>query len=109
MPTVLLIDKEFDPKQLTPDLQRVYANYLALIAQKSAFKVLFPMRKRNPEVYAKQCVILTSKVKYICYDQRRQHFTVRPSINGKRIYLGATEDFDDACDMLKLFIQETIN
>ena len=101
----LLIDENFDPSNLEGELKELYEAYRKNLEKKSTFQKLLGLKPRNLELFKERCAELTKSVKYIWFRKDRCSFEVRPIVKDKRKYLGQYDNFDDACECLKTYLE----
>ena len=101
----LLIDENFDVTKLHPSLHTLYNMYMKGVVSRSTFKKLLHLKSKNLELFIERCKQLCKGVKFDNFRQDRKKFEVRITHNGKKVSLGTFDDFDDAVDVLKQFIE----
>lgn len=106
---VLVIDENFDPKDLDEAGQNLFAAYKKALQQRSTFQKLLGIQHRHPDEFLKRCKQLAKSVTYISFRTGRKHFVVKPRVDGKLVYLGSSTDFDEATNMLKTYLENRIN
>jgi hypothetical protein len=112
----LVISDELIVNSLSSELKKVYDRYIDSLTLRTEFDELrskFLSRQMSQVWYNSKCVELTKKVKHMTFDLRRGHFIIRPTIDKKRTYLGASNNFDEACgfmsEYLKAKIEQSVN
>lgn len=105
----LVISDELILSSLSPELRKVYDTYTNSLKERTAFDELLAKLNSNRMSrvwYDDECMKLCKTVKNMTYDKRRGHFNVRPTIDKKRVYLGASSNFDEACSFISEYIKE---
>ena len=105
----LVITDDLYTDTLTPELKKLYSAYQTILSKRSEFRDIKRFRNSKSEFFIKsyniKCQELASTIKYINYCPKKQKFIVRPTVDGKRIYLGSEKDFDDACWLLSEYLK----
>lgn len=86
---------------LSPGLRRIISSK----QQASRFEQIVRSFPIESESYIVACQQLARTVKGISFCKTRKVFTVRPTIDGKRIFVGNEKSFDDAKHLLHSFLQ----
>lgn len=101
----LVITDELQLESLSPELKRLYEMYQKILSKRTLYQTIRPFKDKRPSVYNEQCKRLAATVRYITYRVDRQCFDVRPTVNGKRVWLGSEKDFDNACWLLSEYLK----
>lgn len=86
---------------LSPGLRKV----VSLNKQASRFEQIVRSFPIESEQYIIACQQLARTERGISFCKTRRVFTVRPTIDGKRIFIGNEKNFDDAKHLLHSFLQ----
>lgn len=98
---ILIIDSNFNSKELTEELKKLYKMYLEVCEKRTIFQKIVPLRFKNLALYLEKCRELTQGVKFISFRKDKQLFEVRMYSGGKRRNLGSYKSFDDACEAIQ--------
>jgi hypothetical protein len=107
----LIITDEFVLSSLTPELRKAYDHYVAGLAERTEFQTLRSKRNSNKIsllFFQDECRKLVKRIKHMTYEMQKNGeglFRVRPYIDGKRISLGTSSDFDEACGFMSEYLK----
>ena len=105
----ILIDENFNPNDLPEDLRPLYEAYLKNSEKKTTFANILAKRYKSEENYLDSCANLAKSVKFVSFNRIKKSFEVRIVHNGERFRCGTSHDFDEACDMLKVFLEAKLS
>lgn len=106
----LVISDELIVNGLAPELRKVYDRYVDSLKQRTTFQELqskLLSNRMSKAWYNEECARLASKVKYMSFRSdkgERGVFVVRPTISKKRIHLGQSASFDEACGFISEYL-----
>lgn len=110
---LLIINENTKVEDLPIELQALFKTYLRMQERKSEFEKL--LQKYKGRIVGKlsfdeSCRNLAAQIKYVSYRKDKEVFEVRPRVAvGKYLFIGAYQNFDDACNDLKEYLKIKLN
>lgn len=110
----IVIDEYLIESALTQEEKKAYEHYLNLRSERTEWEEL--RSKVNSHCmslpwYKEECAKLAKRVKYMTFESQqgtKGKFRMRPIIDGKRISLGMSESFDEACTFLGQYLKAKV-